>query len=742
MRSRGLTAVAGTDRGVSELVGYVLLVGIVIAGALAIMVFATPLMNDSQDQQVDETSEFAMEEVDARLTSLAASGGSAATEFRLLENEQQTHNEPELVANKGHINVTINKNSTCSVNTSLDSIRIETETDDTLVYEAGGVWRQSSEGGVVAVTPPTLSIQNGHVDLSLTNLTGSVSGGSTEALLNATTSNQDTRNAIQTLYQGNCKRPDNVTVEIKSNLYEGWAEHLEDTGGYTSLTVDENNETTTAFLAQSALPPETNDAVNNVVNLTNASYMSNVTVSQSGIAVSKNASNNYTVYVEPVADDINIGTVRNISASGNVTRDPVDVMFVVDESGSMGNPAAGSSKDKYQVARGAMQNFTTYLTPAYDRAGLVGFKKISSGWTNRFVANVYRTNDYRLSGNLTKFNSTVNKTKHSGGTFTAIGMKRAHSILSLESNETRDKYIIMLSDGKNTGTQEIYVGDTRYTDPDPATERIATLANRSRTTVHTIGFADNAGDLNEAFLNQTATNGGGKYYYAKNASELEKAFERIAKRVSSTQQIGRTPFSTNISANGSIQTPQITGNVSNIANVTKMNKTFLNVNDPTAPSTFSHAFSISDGGNVNFSATVYGCDQWVTTGQKQTTNGSNYPVTRCKTMNPSKNTTVSGSDVTVYTNANSTAFTTMLGNTRTADWQANLTDLVVNRSLYNATTDQLSLDSNQALVLYDFPDGKNSDNKMLVLYTIGESDEMRPANVVDISISNIELEQE
>ncbi|WP_136687003.1 vWA domain-containing protein [Halorhabdus amylolytica] len=739
MRSRGWTTVTGTDRGVSELAGYVLLVGIVIAGAMTIMVVATPLMSDSQDHQEDETSELAMEEVSARLTSLSASGGSAATEFRLLENQQQTHNEPELVTNQGYINVTINENSTCSVNTSLDSIRVETETGDTLVYEAGGVWRQSSDGGVVSVTPPAFSIQDGHVDIDLANLTGSVSGGSTEALLNATTSNQDSRNAIDTLYQGDCKRPDNITVEIKSDLHEGWAEHLKESGGYTNLTVDRSNGTTTAFLAQSALPPVTNDAVNNVVNLTNASYMSNVTVSQNGIAVSKNASNNYTVYVQPVADDVGIGTMRNVSASGNVTRDPLDLVFVIDESGSMTDSPPDTSLDKYEVARNAMQNFTTYLNPGYDRVGLVGFQEVS--W-NAYAANVYRTNDRSLTPDLSQFNSTVTNTGHSGGTFTAIGMKRAHSILSLQSNETRDKYIIMLSDGENTGTQEIYVGGTRYTDPDPATERIATLANRSRTTVHTIGFANNAGNLNEPFLTQTAANGGGNYYYAENASALEDAFELIGKRISSTQQVARTPFSTNLSANGSVQTPQITGNVSNLANVTRNNNTFLNVNDPTAPSTFSHAFSISDGGMVNFSATVYGCDQWVTTGRSQTINGSNYPVTRCKIMNASKNTTVSGSNVTVYTNADSTAFTTMLANTRTADWQANLTDLVVNRSLYNATTDQLTLDSNQALVLYDFPDGKNTDNRMLTLYTIGQSDEMRPANVVDISISNIELQRD
>ena len=518
MRSRGRKTAGDADRGVSELAGYVLLIGIVIAGAMAIFVIATPLMTDSQDHQEDETSEFAMEEVDSRLTSLAASGGSAATEFRLLENEQQTHNEPELVTDRGYINVTINRNSTCSVNTSLDSIRVETETGDTLVYEAGGVWRQSSEGGVAGVTPPAVSIQDGHVDIALANLTGGVSGGSTEALLNATTSNNASRNAIQTLYQGDCKRPDNVTIEIKSDVYEGWADHLGDTGGYTNLTVDGTNGTTTAFLDQSALPPETNDAVNNVVNLTNASYMSNVTVSRSGIAVSKNASNNYTVYVEPVADDIEIGTMRNVSASDNVTRDPLDVVFVVDESGSMrwnANPDkpgchAGTYNSgcerKIWAVQDAIQNFTTYLDSDLDRVGLVGFNE---DHPNRGKA--YRTNEWSLTSDFVTFNDTTSgtlgKLQATGGTYSAGGMKEAAALLDLRSNETRDKVIVMLSDGQNDHRYEEWwvAGDTfksgqtyapnietyagtYESGTNAATVQLAKLANKTGVTTYTVGF--------------------------------------------------------------------------------------------------------------------------------------------------------------------------------------------------------------------------------------------------------------
>jgi len=789
MRSRGRTvADVGTDRGVSELAGYVLLVGIVIAGAATIFTIGAPLMDNQQDHQDDATTELSMQEVQSRLASLSESGGTAATEFSLLEDNQQVHNEPDLVTDRGSLNVTVNGNSSCSVNVPLDSIRVETETGDVLAYEAGGIWRQSGDGGVATVTKPSVSIRDGHVDLSLANLTGSVSGGSTQALFNASTSTVDSRTAVETLTQGDCKRPDNVTIEIRSDFYRGWADHLgSETGyeildsnpanGHSNLTVEDGTDTTRVFLNQSALPPETNDAVNNVVDLTNASYMSNVTVSQSGIAVSKNASNNYTVYVEPVADDVDIGTMRNVSASDNVTRDPLDVVFVVDESGSMGDPGP-SGTEKRESVRGAIRNFTTYLDSDIDRVGLVGFQEVPDNHdpdsvknpdpTGRFpyphpnYGRTYRTNDVMLTDDFETFNDTyggtVENLQADGWTYTAGGMKKATSLLDLRSNETRDQIIVMLSDGKNNHGHEkdwwvagneyesgetynyngtVYSG-SEETGTNFATIKLAEHAQNTGVTTYTVGFGSPTA-IPDYFLKDVADAGGGWYNYTSNQDELQEAFELIAQRVASTQQIGRTPFSTNLSANGSVQSPQITGNVSNLANVTKSNKTFLNVNDPTAPSTFSHAFSVSEGGMVNFSATVYGCDEWATTGRSRTINGSKYPVTRCKTMNASKNTTVSGNNVTVYTNDNSTAFSNMLANTTTADWQTNMTDLVANRSLYNKTTNRLTLESNQALVLYDFPDGKNTDNKMLVLYTIGLNDETRPANVVDISISNVEL---
>ncbi|WP_158854782.1 vWA domain-containing protein [Halorhabdus sp. CUG00001] len=772
----------------SELLGYVLLVGIVMTGAVAIVIFGASAIGGLQEQQDAEATQTMMQEVDSRLATLSTASESRAVGFSFAETDQTVQRSPDLVQDQGYVNVTVNGNATCSANISLDSIRLENEAGAVIVYEAGGVWRLSEDGAASIVTPPTVSIQDGQVSLSLTNMTGSVAAEDNQAILNATSSAADSTAAMNKLLQGSCMRPDNVTVQVQSDMYQAWGEHLAGetgldvrpsppAGNGSYLVVDDSTETATVYLNQSALPERTNDAENNVVDVTGASYMDDVMVTSDGISVSKDANNTYTVYAEPVADDIEIGSVQRIAQADNVTRPPLDVVFVVDESGSMGDDGP-SGQEKRESVKGSARNFITYLDSDMDRVGLVGFQEVPDVYdednpssTGRFpyphpnFGRIYRTNDLMLTSDFSAFNDTsggtLERLQAEGWTYSAGGMKKAYSLLDLKSNENRNRIIVLLSDGKNkhnhyedwwvSGTKyesyrsyfyngHLYDGDEAGTDA--ATIKVAQLASNSGITSYTVGFGNSA-KIDEDLLSDVAKAGTGKYYYAKNASALEEAFSSIAERVSSTKQVGRLPMSTNLSANGSTHPPQITGDVTRIANVTQGGETFLNVNDPFAPSTFSHAFTVSDGEMVNFSATVYGCDRWVATSQTETINGSQYPVTRCAAMNKSDGTTVEDNNVSVYTNDDSAAFTSDLSGWETAEWQTNLTDALNESNLYNTTTDQLNLESNQVLVAYDFPQqsGSETDNIMLMRYTIGLSEEnARPSGIIDVDINNVRIE--
>lgn len=753
------------DRGASEVIGAVLIIGMVITGSLIVVYFGADTIDRSEQGQSDESAQIGIQEIDSRLSTLASSSAATTVNFEIGSNIERN---AYLTEDEGYLSITVDEQSACSVEEPLDSVRFERDDGQLIAYEAGGTWVKSQRNGTVLRTAPDVSYRNGTIDVSLLNMTGQVQGGVNQAVADVNTSRVDTKNAVNTLMQGECVRPDNVTMQVQSDFYRAWADYLEsETGlqrgtpavsGDSYLTVDESTETVTVFLNQSALPRRTDDARNNVVNVTGADYMKDVSITDDGIRVTKGVDNTYTVYSEPLSERPELGTVRRIPQANNVTRPPLDVVFVVDESGSMGSSASVSGDSKAVAVRKAMRNFTTYLDSDMDRVSLVGFYQNHPNF-----GKVYRTNDQMWTSDFATFNSsTVTKTKYSGGTWTAGGMKKAASLVSLRSNETRNRIVVLLTDGVNNQDSEWHV-DTKHFDcnwwesdcdsdnyhefdgdefyrSNGATVELADRLNRTGTVTYTVGFG--TGTINEEFLNATAIQGGGEYNFAVNQQALEEVFESIAQEVSNTEQVGHYGMTTNLSTNQTVNPPQITGDTSRIATVTDDDgEEWTNINDPTAPSTFSHAFAVSGGDMVNFTAERYRCDKWVGTGQSKVVNGSSVPVTRCAEMNTTDPTVVDGDNVTIFTKDDSATFNDFLDNTTSAEWQTNLTQALDNYGgLYNETSQKLTLQSNQVLVLYDFPDGKNTDNRMLMLYSIGLSEEeARPTGIIDFDVDNVEI---
>lgn len=746
----------GDDRGASEVLGSVLLIAVVISGALVVAYFGASAVGSVKQQQDGRSSKIGVQEIDSRLSSLAASGSATIANFEIGKNIK---GHAYLQQNDGFLNVTVDRRGDCAVQESLDSIRVETNDDQLVAYEAGGTWVRGAGNGSVMRTAPDVSFRNGTLDVSLLNMSGSVEGGVNKATVNVSTSRVRTKNSIDTLLQGECVRPDNVTLRVRSDFYKAWADYLsKETGlkvgapaspGDSHLRVDQSTGTVTVYLNQSALPRRTDDSRNNVVNVTGADYMDAVSVSNDGIMIDKGVDNTYTVYSEPISKQVDVGTVQRISQSDNVTRHPIDVVFVVDESGSMGDPAGSSGLAKYQAVREAMRNFTTYLDSDVDRVGLVGYNQyydmsypyLDEGSNRGYI---YRTGGRMLTQDFSSFNtSTVSSTKDYGGTYSAGGMTKAASLLDLRSNETRNQIVVLLTDGKNTGHDTWHIGTQEFTGSNTATVESARRANETGTTTYTVGFG-NRYSIDESFLRDTAQAGGGEYHFAANSSELQDVFAAIAQRISSSRQVAHAPMTTNLSVGGTVHPPQITGDTSRIATTTKNGRRFLNVNDPTAPSTFSHAFAVSGGDVVDFSATRFGCDKWAGTGQTQVINGTVYPVTRCSKLNTTDPMVVEGDNVTVFTNDDSATFNDFLSNTTSASWQANLTDVLDNYGgLYNASSQQLTLQSNQVLVMYDFPDGRtanggHTDNRMLMLYSVGLSEEeAKPSGIIDFDVHDV-----
>jgi hypothetical protein len=221
-------------------------------------------------------------------------------------------------------------------------------------------------------------------------------------------------------------------------------------------------------------------------------------------------------------------------------RDPLDVVFVMDESGSMDDPACdGCDYSKAEAAINASQNAVGSLNATKDRAGVAFFDSEPWWWGDEDDYEFGSSIEQSLTNDMDAVNSSIDDHNPGGGTRSDFGLIRAEEILDDSDDPDREKVVVLLSDGANDGCK----GDEeKLLNDDPADcdypysnrkslNKTQDLANND-TTVYSVGYGNSDPDAGEveidpAFLQATADIGGGEYYNATNDDQLADAFADI-----------------------------------------------------------------------------------------------------------------------------------------------------------------------------------------------------------------------
>ena len=180
------------------------------------------------------------------------------------------------------------------------------------------------------------------------------------------------------------------------------------------------------------------------------------------------------------------------SSDGTANVQPLDTVFIIDSSGSMDN------NDPDELRKDAAKRFVGALIED-DRAGVVDFD------SSAYVAQ-------SLTTNFALVNESIEYLDADGGTDIGDGVSAANSEFASESNSSRAKVAILLTDGVGDGGRS----------------EARTAANRN-ITIYTIGFGDANGDKLRDIANIT----GGSYTFVEDASDLPEVFARVAENVTS-----------------------------------------------------------------------------------------------------------------------------------------------------------------------------------------------------------------
>lgn len=151
-----------------------------------------------------------------------------------------------------------------------------------------------------------------------------------------------------------------------------------------------------------------------------------------------------------------------LNVKGNEQQDikPVDIVLVVDMSGSMESSQSNGWNDRAGAARNGVKNFLQTIKDAgigdYVNVGLVGFS--SPGYVTG--PNGYLTVPIGKASDTSHINAINDALKptFSGGTYTQIGIEQGQQMLAGSSNE--NKMMIVLTDGVPTFSKKVTAAQT------------------------------------------------------------------------------------------------------------------------------------------------------------------------------------------------------------------------------------------------------------------------------------------
>jgi len=274
--------VAVNERSQSNLIGLVLLLGIVILGTAMILTFGGAALSETQQTAETKRAEHTLTLFDSR-SAMVALGNARQSTVQFPSTDGAAYDVEE---DAGSITV-VQTNVTSSSPPVNETIYQEslgaleyTNGETTLAYQGGGVWR-TDEDSTRMVSPPEFHYRDATLTLPVIQVTGeaSASGGVTAVVKqsaptrrvftnNSTSSSGD---EVGSPYDVPSDRPytnpiqnGSVSVIVQSAYYEGWADYFR-TRTSGDVTVDHDAETATLELQTTntvgAFPPPNGDPI-------------------------------------------------------------------------------------------------------------------------------------------------------------------------------------------------------------------------------------------------------------------------------------------------------------------------------------------------------------------------------------------------------------------------------------------------------------------------------------------------
>lgn len=209
-------------RGQSNLIGFVLLIGMILVAASVTLYFGTAMMGDLRGEIQGQDAEQTMREIDSRLSEVAFSDNLEHT-LAFDPSEGQSVR----IANNAEMMIELDGGPNCTPFViPMGSLHYESDGHSTVTYQGGGIWKETL-GGNEMISPPDMQYKDGTLTFPSVNINGSA-GGQVERLRatkNLEYSRERSREYSQLM--ANCSNASQMTVTVESRYADVWGEYLE-----------------------------------------------------------------------------------------------------------------------------------------------------------------------------------------------------------------------------------------------------------------------------------------------------------------------------------------------------------------------------------------------------------------------------------------------------------------------------------------------------------------------------------
>jgi hypothetical protein len=226
------------DRGLSDVLGYVIVFSLVVTAVLLVTVGGLAALEDARDTEQARNAERAFDVIADNFASIyERNAPSRSSEIDLGESELFYGN---------NVSIEILSDGDRTLSRDVRPVEMQVVDDRSIIYEAGAVFRQNGESISMVRPPPfLLSSERVHLPLIQTTAPDIESAGSTTVLLRGVSDGRDivgTSNQELTDIDGvnNLTGLNEITVRITSPRFEAWARYFEEEGLDCVTRVGEN----------------------------------------------------------------------------------------------------------------------------------------------------------------------------------------------------------------------------------------------------------------------------------------------------------------------------------------------------------------------------------------------------------------------------------------------------------------------------------------------------------------------